>query len=326
MNEKVWVIDDTDDPFEKPVSRRKALEKPERDEKNPAIAFSLSIIIWGGGQFYNGRWKEGAMFLLLMVNFIVFPVVGGLFWDVKPLVELLPVSASTVVSAVLTFYFAGLCIWLYGARRAYGMATMEMSSRFEGVTNPLFPPFCSLLVPGWGQFLNGQGRKGIFFLFVACAGFFMAAAIPGIFLLWESLEPSVLRGFLEWVLAGCLAFSPVIILLWICGVHDALKVCLDDLKKESIRKRIACAWNRVKFQGWQKTVSRGLIRFALFGSSLALSAAIAYHYFPRDFYLQEIRRLQNELKAKQMTVIPHLIDRVLIRDGLQNRAPREPQA
>jgi hypothetical protein len=139
----------------------------------------------------------------------------------------------------------------------------------------------------------------------------MAGAIPGIFLLWESLEPSTLRRGLEWVLAGCLAFSPAVLLLWLCGVYDALKVSFDDLKKESIRKRMACAWNRVKLHGWQKTVIRGLIRFSLLSLSLALSVAIASRYFPRDFYLQEIKHVQNELKAKQMTVIPHLIDRAI---------------
>jgi TM2 domain-containing membrane protein YozV len=317
MEEKVWVIDDTDDLFGRSVAHRKAIEKFEVEQKNPALAFSLSIIIWGGGQFYNGRWKEGAMFLLLMVNFIVFPSVGVLCWnDLKPLVEMLPVSTSAVVSAILACYLAGLCVWLFGARRAYVTATQEMSGRFEGVTNTLLPPFCSLLVPGWGQFFNGQGKKGTFFLFVACAGFFVTAAVPGIFLLWQSLEPTVLRRVIEWVLAVCLAFFPVVILLWICGVLDALKVCLDDLKKEPIRKRIACARNRVKFHGWRKTVLRGLMRFALFGFSLALSVSIASHYFPKDFYLREIGRVSNELKAKQMTVIPHFIDKILEREGV----------
>jgi TM2 domain-containing membrane protein YozV len=319
MDEKVWVIDDSDDPFERHVPRGKAFEKPERVEENPAIAFSLSIIIWGGGQFYNGRWKEGGMFLLLMVNFILFPSVVVLCWDdLRPLVKVLPVSTSMGVSAILTCYLAGLCIWLYGARQAYVTATREMKGRFKGVTNTLLPPFCSFLVPGWGQFLNGQGKKGTFFLFVACAGFFMTAAIPGIFFLWQSLEPTVLRRFLEWVLAVCLAYSPFILLLWLFGIIDALKVCLDDLKKESVRKRIECARNRLQLNGWQKTVFRGVIRFALLGFSLVLSIAIASHFFPRDFYLQQIGRVQNDLKAKQMTVIPRLIDDVLGRESLRN--------
>jgi TM2 domain-containing membrane protein YozV len=238
MNEKVWAINDTDDHFEKPIFRRRALESPAREERNPALAFSLSIILWGGGQFYNGHWKEGAMFLLLMVNFIVYPAIGALFRDdLKPLVELLPVSSSMGVSAFLVLFFAGLCIWLYGARRAYRAATQEMTGRFEGVTDFLLPPFCSLLVPGWGQFLNGQGRKGLFFLFVACAGFFTVGAIPGIFLLWDSLEPSALRGGLEWVLAGCLAFSPAVFLLWLCGVHDALKVSASMTSRRSPYER-----------------------------------------------------------------------------------------
>jgi hypothetical protein len=312
MNEKVWVIDDPDEHSDKPVSRRRTLESPVGEERNPALAFSLSIILWGGGQFYNGHWKEGAMFLLLMVNFIAYTIIGALFRnDLKPLLELLPISPSMGVSAILVLIFAGLCIWLYGARRAYRAATQQMAGRFEGVTAPLLPPFCSLLVPGWGQFLNGQSRKGLFFLFVACAGFFTAGAIPGIFFLWESFEPSALRVCLEWALAGCLAFSPVLLLLWLCGVHDALKVSLDDLKKESVRERMACAWNRVKMHGWQKTVLRGLIRFAFLGITLAVSVAIASRYFPRDFYLHEIERVQHELKAKHMTVIPHLIDRAL---------------
>jgi TM2 domain-containing membrane protein YozV len=319
MSEKVWVIDDSDEPSERRASRSRALEKPVGEERNPAIAFSLSMIIWGGGQFYNGRWKEGAMFLLLMVNFIVFPSVGVLYRnDLKPLVEMIPLGTSTVVSTILTCYLAGLCVWLYGARRAYVTATQEMSGRFEGVSNTLLPPFCSLLVPGWGQFFNGQGKKGTFFLFVACAGFFMTVAIPLIFLLWQSLEPTVLRSFLEWVLAVCVAIFPVIILLWICGVLDALKVCLDDLKKEPVRKRIAFAWNRVKFHGWRKTVLRGLMRFAFLGFSLSLSIFIASHYFPKDFYLREIGRVSNELKAKQMTVIPRFIDKILDREYLRN--------
>jgi hypothetical protein len=254
-----------------------------------------------------------------MLEFIVFPVAGGLFWY-RPgrAMELLPASESVTASVFLTFYLAVLCIWLYGARRAYGIAAREVSGRFGGVTNPLFPFFCSLLVPGWGQFLNGQGRKGSFFLLVACAGFFMAAAIPGIFLVWGSLEPSVMRRFLEWVLAGCLAFSPVVILLWIYAAHDALRVCLDDLKKESIRNRIECALNRVKFHGWRNTVLRGLMRLALFGFSLALAVGIASRYLPGNFYLQEIGLMRDELKTKQMTVIPGLIDMVLDREGLRS--------
>ncbi len=319
MEEKVWVIDDTDDPLEKSLSRKKAFVEPERVEEGPAVAFSLSIIVWGGGQFYNGRWKEGAMFLLLMVNFVLFPSVAVLCWDdLWPLVKGLPVSTSMGISVMLTCYLAGLCVWLYGARRAYVTAAREMNGRFRGVTNTLLPPFCSFLVPGWGQFLNGQGRKGTFFLFVACAGFFMAAAIPAIFLLWKSLEPTAMRRFLEWVLAVCLAYSPFVIVLWICGIIDALRVCVDDLKKESVRKRIVCARNRIKFQGWQKTVFRGLTRFALFSSSLVLAVALASHYFPNDFYLKEIGFVQKELKSKQMTVIPHLIDIVLDREGLRN--------
>src|SRR5271169_5896397 len=64
--EQVRVVEDPD---ERPKVRK---TKPSRKDnpldagKNPAVAYSLSMLIWGAGQRYNHRRGKGAAFMVLM--------------------------------------------------------------------------------------------------------------------------------------------------------------------------------------------------------------------------------------------------------------------
>jgi len=42
-------------------------------ERNPALAFSMSLLCWGGGQFYNRQRKLATMLVLIMLNYYMPP-------------------------------------------------------------------------------------------------------------------------------------------------------------------------------------------------------------------------------------------------------------
>lgn len=146
-------------------------------------------------------------------------------------------------------------------------------------------------------------------------GFFSAGAIPAILLFWDRLGQSTLKGDIEWLLAGCLLISPIVLIVWILGAYDALRVSMDDVKKEPWIMRMGYALNRMKLKGWKGTVIPRLKILSIFLVCLSLALLIAYRYLPASFYKEEMVRARNEFKARQMTVLPNLIDGALKKAG-----------
>ena len=62
--EKVWVIEDPDEQLQRRKARR--LTKILADEKNPAKAYTLSLLFWGVGQNYNDQRGKGLLFQLAL--------------------------------------------------------------------------------------------------------------------------------------------------------------------------------------------------------------------------------------------------------------------
>jgi hypothetical protein len=60
--EKVWVIEDPDEYLRPQNTKRLTTESPAPIEKSPAVAYSLSIFFWGGGQIYNDQRVKGLLF------------------------------------------------------------------------------------------------------------------------------------------------------------------------------------------------------------------------------------------------------------------------
>src|SRR3990172_2025611 len=288
----VWVLDDSQG---KSVPSKMAASFLHL-ERNPALAFSLSLLFWGGGQIYNRQRILGLFFLLLMTVFYAIPALAIQFRDfITSLLKSVYITPSDAFTACGIFYFSGLIFWVFNAIHAYYKAAQTRSEPFQGINNRLLPPLCSLLIPGWGQFLNGQPKKGSCFLIFALSGHFVLSAFLLIPLLWPTLETDMDRLFLERVLAIAIILSPLIVLMWGFSIYDAMRVCLEPLKKEPLRKRIEYAINRIRIKGWKGGVVPQMKRTLMLSLYLALSLTLGYYYFPQRYYINTLQDFHIQL-------------------------------
>lgn len=314
--EKVWYIED---PEEKSAPGNRNRRNPQVStpepvtvsQKNPALAFSLSILIWGGGQFYNRDWKLGVLLMLLMMNFWAFLGAVIFSWRFLP-------SAFNPYFSSPDFHFVGwvssffaFLIWFSGAVQAYRKADKHRTSPFTGIENRLLPPLCSFLIPGWGQFLNGQFKKGSFFILASVLWFSSITSISILFLLWPSLGPSPVKSVLEWDFALSLMIMPFLVLIWLVSVFDAFKVSCDDVKKESWLKRVSYAINRVRIKGWGNTVLKQAQMTALLLLLLVIAIYAGSRYIPADYYEKSARHISETLSGREMVIVPRIINRAL---------------
>ncbi len=313
-DQTVWVIDDSQ-------GQRRAAAPSLRLERNPALAFSLSLLFWGGGQIYNQQRVLGLLFILMMANVYTILALAILYWEfITSSLKSVFITHSEVFAACGIFYLSGLIFWAFNALHAYHKATKTRTDLFQGINNRLLPPLCSLLIPGWGQFLNGQPKKGNCFLLFALAGHFVLSAFLLIPLLWPALDTDMDRLFVERVLAIAIILSPLILLMWGFSIYDALRVCLEPLKKEPLRKRIEYAINRIRIKGWKRGVIHQVKPTLVLGLFLILSLTLGYYYFPQRYYVTTLQNLQIQLSKQKMVLLPNLI-----KQFLQMILPEEPR-
>jgi TM2 domain-containing membrane protein YozV len=309
QGDRVWVLEDPD---EQPRIRKKPAVAPPRPQKNPAVAFTLSLLIGGAGQIYNRQGKFGFLLILLMVNFYMDPVLIWVYREsLTPFLGWVDLTSSQLLMGIMAFYFSALIVWLFNAEHAYFVAAKTRTETFLGIDSSFLPPVCSLLIPGWGQFLNGQTKKGALLLPLALIGLFAVPALVIIPLFWPRLDMATDRLFWETGLVAVLVLSPLILLIWLLSSFDALKVSLDDTKKEPVLKRLEYANNRRRMYGWGRGVFPYFKQTLVLGLFLALCLAVAYDQFPRDYYVARLQSLQVQLSRQHMVLIPRLIDRVL---------------
>jgi len=302
-----------EDPDEQPRVRKRPKQTPSpHAQRNPAAAFSWSILVWGGGQIYRGQGGVGTVLLLLMVNFYAHPVLVWLYREpVLAWLKGFAVTPSQMLEAATLFYLSGLLVWLFSAEHAYLRTCATRSTAFRGIGSAWLPAMCSVLLPGWGQFLNGQAKKGTFFMLIALAGFFAVPTVLGIWIVWPSLDTAVDRLFWEKILVVLLLTIPAVLLIWPLSTFDALKVSRDEIKKEPLLKRLEYANNRRRMFGWSRGVFPFFKRTAAFAILLVLFSTIVYYYGPRDYYFARLQQLQVHLSQQHMVLIPQLIDRLL---------------
>ncbi|MCK9418648.1 MAG: hypothetical protein M0R70_04615 [Nitrospirae bacterium] len=314
--EKIWVIEDPDEYLPSQETMRITHESPPPAEKNPAAAYTLSLFFWGAGQIYNGQKEKGLWFLfsmLLSYTGVVLSLVYG-----KPLFHALRsygISSLVIFMAAEILLFCVLVFWNYNAGDAYHTAVRARKTPFTEVPGRVYPVLCSLLIPGWGQHLNGQPVKGSIFTCCSIFSLFSVVSIPVTLLAWPSLEASAARTTIEGIFTLMVLFAPLIPLLWIFGSFDALKVSLDDFKKEPLSERIKCANYRRRTHGLVGGVIpqiRSTIFLLLF---LAFLIIISSHAVPKHFYLDQLVDAQTWLRTRGMTIVPALIGRLLAGAG-----------
>lgn len=139
-------------------------------------------------------------------------------------------------------------------------------------------------------------------------------AVPALVIIplfWPRLDTAMDRLFWETALVAVLVLSPLTLLIWPLSSFDALKVSLDDTKKEPVLKRLEYANNRRRMYGWGRGVFPHFKRTLILGLSLALCLAVTYYQFPREYYVARLQNLQVQLSQQHLVLIPRLIDRVL---------------
>ncbi len=298
----VWLLDESSEPDARPDPVRSA-SSGQSAGAHPALAFSLSLLVWGGGQFYNRQWQLGLFYFLSMVNFYLLPAILLIYWQpITSGLQTLDVTPSQVIVPLGIFFITGLMMWVINAVHAYVTAADAQPEEFQGVSHPLLPAFCSLLIPGWGQILNGQMKKGVCYLLVAVAGWFALAVLIVIPFLWPTLASPVDRLLAEQMLFIALLLAPLVLVAWVISVYDAVKVCIDPLKKEPWRKRVEYALTRMRLGGWRGMVPRMELTLMV-SLYLVFSLALSHYYFPRDYYAAQFHTLQTRLAQQQMHLI-----------------------
>lgn len=318
MSQKVWVIEDS--PGEQVSSTKisqKILSKFQQTstkQRSPSLAYSLSIIFWGCGQFYNRQWKLGILFFLFMINFYSFMSIVLMYWEsITSIFESMYIDCAGAVLIFWFFYISGLIVWLFNAWQAYYESININARLFKDTKMTLLPSVCSLLIPGWGQLLNGQPKKGLFFHVFALIGLATLPFILIFFFLWPSLEASRSRLIIEWISSISVILSPFIFMIWIVNIFDAAKVSLDNTKKEPLLIRMKHATNRfrnnIQLYGKKNTVLPIIKRITLI-ILLIIFCVISYHSVPKKFYMQQLQNLGNRMLEKEMTIIPGIIKKI----------------
>ena len=311
----VWVIPD---PFEKPPSaiRKKPKKRPEvksgQRNGNPATAFSLSLFLWGAGQIYNGQGKLGFLFLLLMANFYTVLGMMWFYWDI-----LLSFLAKTQITPFDIFVASGifyLCGWIACftiALHAYYTAAKGRSDSIKAEGRSILPPLCSFVIPGWGQILNGQSKKGILFLLLTISGLLAIPILITAPRLWPVLESAAERLVAEKLLMSALLVSLIFPLIWMIGIYDAGRVSFDPDKKEGLWNRMKYAVNRLRMKGWARGVLPRLETTLMLILLLTFLLTYSYYYFPKRFYTDRLELMQTALSDQGMVLIPNFIGRSL---------------
>jgi len=310
--EKVWEIKDPD-ALLKSIKTKRIREKGPPDEKDPVKAYSLSLVLWGSGQLYNDQLIKGVLFLTIVVVFFLGTFVALLFQD--PLLRSLRARgvslANLFLNAEILVFFV-ILFWQFNAGDAYHGSARGRRKPFKGVASRISPLLCSLLVPGWGQFLNGQQIKGSIYSSLSVPSFFSVLSVPATLLAWPSLDVSDPRFYIDAIFALSLLFLPLVPLVWLFAGYDAFMVSRDELLKESLWERIKAANNRRRTQGWVRGVFSRLKPAFMLAVLLAIAGAVLYYYFPISYCVGLLEGARKELTDRGMTIVPDLIGRILL--------------
>ncbi len=308
--DKVWVIEDPDEYLNPRRTQQITEEKVSLpDEADPALAYTLSLLFWGSGQLYNGQRAKGLNYIGLVLYGNAFALLLFMFQqEIPSYLFFYSISPAQAVLVAAFLLFFSLIFWVSNASDAYHTAIKARRTTFTGVKSRAWPLFCSLLVPGWGQFLNGQPVKGGLFAVYAAFGIFSLMSVLGILQAWPFLEDSYSRLIVEGVLLLSLFSLLPMPFLWVLSVFDAWKVGQDDIKKEPLLERLKAANNRRRSQGWVRGVFPQIRRTLLLIFFLIILIIITVQfYFPWNFYREYIMKALSWSSKQGMMLIPELI-------------------
>jgi hypothetical protein len=195
-----------------------------RGSARPAGAASLSLYVWGSGQWLNGD-RDLAILLVLSQGLIaaLHYFVVQTWSPIRRMAHVFFIEEWELLLGAAAIDFWLIFLLLFNVSQAFKSAERQRG-KFRGLKQPFLAGLASLIVPGWGQILNGQLRKGLFFLlaFVTQAyllAFYLLTPLYGIV---SDLDPNqlILREVIRYGKFLLVATT----LLWLMSVYDAVLV------------------------------------------------------------------------------------------------------
>jgi TM2 domain-containing membrane protein YozV len=188
------------------------------------FAATLSLFVAGAGQAYNGQFKLGLLLFLTEGFTVCFHWALFRMWStVKELAYLFAVTEREIFFGVAVADFLLVFFLLYNIAQAYHQAEMD-GHRFTGLNQPLLGAMASMVVPGWGQLLNAQLGKALFFLFFLLTGVYVVTlfALSPFFRFLAEVDVDRMLT-LRATIAGIMVIF-VASLIWVLSVYDAFLV------------------------------------------------------------------------------------------------------
>ena len=211
-----------------PTVAAPARRRNRRKGGSPAIAASLSLWVWGLGQLYNGDARLATLFFLCQAQVAAFHYMLYATWGrLRNFVAVFFISEWELFLYVAAIDICLLFLMMFNVAQAYRTAEIGgHRGRYEGVHQPVVSGVASLLVPGWGQMLNGQLGKGMLFLTV----FAMQGYLLGLYMLSPfyrvvlDLDPQQI--LLRKVITGGMVALFATAVAWVISAYDAVLVAL----------------------------------------------------------------------------------------------------
>jgi hypothetical protein len=315
MKEKVWFIDDSSwqemparTPRNDPPSERNQADSRSLSAvsgKSPALSFSLSMVVWGSGDLYSGFYRPGLIALAVMLFFSA-PLFTVVFFrnEARLFVDRIGLSAAVLAAGGGIYLLAVLVCWLTNAVGSYHRTLRLRTDAFHGVDNGLWPLCGSILFPGWGQFLNGQPKKGLFFLLWGAAGIFAVFVLAATWFLWPGLAAIPAGPVLDICLIAAVAVFPLSLLMWIVSVYDSFVSCqqpfIDKLQRHTTGGRVR-----------HRNLLKSLVPRWTAILALLLALSVGYQLVPAGYYRHTLEKIRIETKNRNMVLIPELIARAI---------------
>lgn len=183
-----------------------------------AVSGSVSLFVPGCGQILAGEVASGLFFLSGVAFCAAFLwAVSSSIERIVPTLSLLGIGPTVVALTAMVTFFAGAMLHVAAILHADGLDDAAGPRR---APHPVTAGMASLLVPGWGQLLNGHRRRTALFLL----GLWAAAGSWVVVTPWASHVLSVLDIELPARLRdgiGPIVLVGVPVLIWIVAVYDA---------------------------------------------------------------------------------------------------------
>jgi uncharacterized membrane protein len=212
--------------------------------------------------------------------------------------------AEVLSGVVAVLLLAGLLLWMVSAVEAYYRAAKIRSAPFFGVDRGFWPPLASLAFPGWGQFLNGQPKKGSVFLLAAMAALVAVLALLAARYAWPLVTAGGIRPDIETGLVAMLLYLPAACLVWLVGVYDAFRG-----HRQQVRRKLS--EQNPGYRAGRRGLSRACVPRLSAVLGLLLAVSVAMQALPRQYYKDRLEEIRLAMLAHHLELMPRLLERAL---------------